>query len=178
MQEQRLNGSSSHSRPKSLGSASSRSSQPLPPRVDPNSQYWLSDAPEAQREVATQVKNSLDKIIVQLEKQANAEARAAMMEKRRIEREHERRELQKQRELARREREIEVQCEGCIERIIKRIERDDASVVTEDGRPYAEPMKKGKGTVYKVRGTTCKDWFRGEVRANCCTLCSIHKATA
>ena len=84
---------------------------------------------------AAEVKACLDAVIVKVE-------RIALSEQRRIEREIEKRESQKRKEEQRREREVDLGVSACMERIIRKLERDHAGGNQEDGQPYLDAKRK------------------------------------
>ena len=57
-----------------------------------------------------------------------------------------------------------VQVEAAVDRMIKKLERDEAALMRdeEDGRPYVDVVgKKGAHRAFKMRGLPCTEWFEG-----------------
>ena len=105
----------------------------------------MSDVERAERAVRKDVEGVLERLIVQVERDIVNERR-----------ERQKREMKKGRE-------AEQQAEACIERLIRRLERDEAQVSCEDGRPYAEPLRKSRLHGYRVHGIPCTEWFQGNL---------------
>jgi len=118
---------------------------------------------EVQVAVRQKVAAVLEGLVVQLERTQFLQERAAQVERRAIEKDREKLQAQLRREQKKREREVEQQVDACIERMVKRLEKDEALMPCEDGRPYTEHIRKSRQHCYKVRGAPCTEWFRGIV---------------
>ena len=125
---------------------------------------WTVDSEPHRRYVEQEVKATLDGIVGKIDRLASAEQKRLEREAERLEREAERRRQQFEREQQKREREVESAVEACIEKLIKRLEREEAATRRdeEDGTPFSDlPPKtlRGRSHVFKVRGEPCIDWL-------------------
>jgi len=87
-----------------------------------------------------------------------------VIEQKRLERQLDKQEAARQREQAKREREIAREVVSCVDKLLRRLEKEHASEGDEDGRPYydAKPVARqsnARANVYRVRGAPCVDWL-------------------
>ena len=110
--------------------------------------FWTSDDLMADND--TEWPQHLDRLITGL----IAEEEKA---RRKLERDKEREAAARLREVQKREREIEREAAACIERLVRKLEREHASVQQDDGKPYTETRRNGH--VFKMAGMLCDDFL-------------------
>jgi hypothetical protein len=123
--------------------------------------YWCSDAPEAIAQVAQDVRAALDKLLTKVETSILRE------ERRREEsaiREAERQKQARVREEAKEARVIEREVLGCIERMVRKVEKHSDRDL-ESGQPFVDGrsgVKPGiqRPAIYRVHGIPCRDYLR------------------
>ena len=141
------------------------------PKAKSGARAELRDSPpvasEAEKEaksVAFEVSRVLDSIVNKVERAALAEQTRIEREIERREREIERRHLQQQRALQKQQRDIEREVLACVQKMVRKLERDHALERDEDGQLFISDAKAASGAkmqVFKVRGAPCAEFFEG-----------------
>ena len=116
--------------------------------------FWASDAPDCKKQVRQEVRSWLDTVLAKVEK-------VALIEQRRADRENEKRDAQRRRVQQKQERDIERDIVACVEKMIRKLEKEHAVDREEDGQPFVDskPIKASRAPVFKVRGAPCVEFF-------------------
>ena len=122
-------------------------------------EYWKSDAPEAVKMVEQEVAAWLEALCTKVDTLVSKEERRARQI---ATRELERAAAAKRREEAKREREIEREVIGCLEKLVRRVEKDNER--EESGAPYVDSRLGGKSSavrapLFRVHGIPCFEFL-------------------